>query len=473
MTNELRRFRKILTANRGEIACRIIWTCKEMGIGTVAVHSEVDRDSLHVRFADESACIGPAPSAQSYLNIPAIISAAEIFNVDAIHPGYGFLAESSYFAEICEACNIKFIGPRPDVIRLMGEKVEARRAMQAAGIPILPGSPDALQSETEALKFARDIGFPVIVKASAGGGGRGMRVVQSEKELGKALETASTEAAAAFKNGDVYIERFVERPRHIEIQILADEYGECTYLGERECSIQRRHQKLLEESPSPIMNPKLPEQMGVSSVNACKSIGYSSAGTVEFLLDENNQFYFMEMNTRIQVQHPVTGMVTLTGLRRNQIPVAEGEPLSFTQDDVIMVGHAIECRINAENPETFAPSPGTITTFNLPGGPGVRLDTYVYPDYHVPPFYDSLIAKVIVHARTRELAIARMRRALDAMVVEGIKTTIPLHLKIMDNPDFQAGNFSTRFMEDFLDKNRLREPTTVPTASAALTGVSA
>src|SRR5437867_4280974 len=467
MTNGPRRFRKILIANRGEIACRIIWTCKEMGIGTVAVHSEVDRDSLHVRFADESACIGPAPSAQSYLNIPAIISAAEIFNVDAIHPGYGFLAESSYFAEICEACNIKFIGPRPDVIRLMGEKVEARRAMQAAGVPILPGSPEALQSETEALQFARAIGFLVIVKASARGGGRGMRVVYSEKEMGKAIETASAEAAAAFKNGDVYIERFVERPRHIEIQVLADELGEYTYLGERECSIQRRHQKLLEESPSPIMTTRLREQMGEASVAACKSIGYSSAGTVGFLLDEDNRFYFMEMNTRIQVEHPVTEMVTLTDIVRNQIRVAEGEPLGFTQDDVIMVGHAIECRINAESPDTFTPSPGLITTFNLPGGPGVRVDTYVYPGYRVPPFYDSMIAKVIVHARTRDLAIARMRRALDAMVVEGIKTTIPLHRRIMDNPDFQAGNFSTRFMEEFLDKNRLREPATVPTASAA------
>ena len=469
MTNGPRRFRKILIANRGEIACRIIWTCKEMGIGTVAVHSEVDRDSLHVRFADESACIGPAPSAQSYLNIPAIISAAEIFNVDAIHPGYGFLAESSYFAEICEACNIKFIGPRPDVIRLMGEKVEARRAMQAAGVPILPGSPEALQSETDALKIARDIGFPVIVKASAGGGGRGMRVVHSEKDLGKALETASTEAAAAFKNGDVYIERFVERPRHIEIQVLADEHGQCTYLGERECSIQRRHQKLLEESPSPIMTPKLREQMGEVSVKACKSIGYSSAGTVEFLLDENNQFYFMEMNTRIQVEHPVTEMVTLTDIVRNQIRIAEGEPLGFTQNDVIMVGHAIECRINAENPETFAPSPGTITTFNLPGGPGVRVDTYVYPGYRVPPFYDSLIAKVIVHARTRELAIARMRRALEAMVIEGIKTTIPLHLKVMNDAGFQAGNFSTRFLEEMLAPNGLKAK---PTESAALTSAT-
>ena len=472
MTTANRPFRKILIANRGEIACRIIWTCKEMGIRTVAVHSDVDRDSLHVRFADESACIGPAPSAQSYLNIPAIISAAEIFNVDAIHPGYGFLAESAYFAEICEACNIKFIGPRPGVIQLMGDKVEARRAMKAAGVPIIPGSPEALDSAEEAIRLAREIGFPVIVKASAGGGGRGMRIVNSEDDLGHALEAASTEAAASFKNGDVYLERFVERPRHIEIQVLADEYGECVHLGERECSIQRRHQKLLEEAPSPVMTPELRQQMGEVAVNACKAIGYSSAGTFEFLLDEDKRFYFMEMNTRIQVEHPVTEMVTLTDIVRNQIRIAEGDPLGFGQDDVIMVGHAIECRINAESPDTFTPSPGTITTFNLPGGPGVRLDTYVYPGYRVPPFYDSMIAKVIVHARTRELAIARMRRALDAMVIEGIKTTIPLHLKIMDDPDFQAGNISTRFMEDFLARNGVKE-TFVSTAAAALTGGSA
>jgi acetyl-CoA carboxylase biotin carboxylase subunit len=472
MTTANRPFRKILIANRGEIACRIIWTCKEMGIRTVAVHSDVDRDSLHVRFADESACIGPAPSAQSYLNIPAIISAAEIFNVDAIHPGYGFLAESAYFAEICEACNIKFIGPRPGVIQLMGDKVEARRAMKAAGVPITPGSPEALDSEEEAIKIAREIGFPVIVKASAGGGGRGMRIVRSEEELGHALETASNEAAAAFKNGDVFIEKFIERPRHIEIQVLADEYGECVHLGERECSIQRRHQKLLEEAPSPVMTPALRQEMGEVAVAACKSIGYSSAGTFEFLLDEDNRFYFMEMNTRIQVEHPVTEMVTLTDIVRNQIRIAEGEPLGYSQDDVIIVGHAIECRINAESPDTFIPSPGTITTFNLPGGPGVRLDTYVYPGYRVPPFYDSMIAKVIVHARTRELAIARMRRALDAMVIEGIKTTIPLHLKIMDDPDFQAGNISTRFMEDFLARNGFKERP-VGTAAVALTGGSA
>ena len=470
MNNGQRRFRKILIANRGEIACRIIWTCKEMGIGTVAVHSDVDRDSLHVRFADESVCIGPAPSAQSYLNIPAIISAAELFNVDAIHPGYGFLAESAYFAEICEACNIKFIGPRPNVIQLMGEKVEARRAMQNAGVPILPGSPDALKSDEEAIAIAREIGYPVIVKASGGGGGRGMRIVYSENELAHALETASTEAAAAFKNGDVYIERYVERPRHIEIQVLADEHGDCIYLGERECSIQRRHQKLLEESPAPMMTPELRQQMGEAAVAACKSIGYSSAGTFEFLLDEDNRFYFMEMNTRIQVEHPVTEMVTLTDIVRNQIRIAEGDSLGFTQDDVIMVGHAIECRINAENPETFTPSPGAITAFNLPGGPGVRVDTYVYSGYRVPPFYDSLIAKVVVHARTRELAIARMRRALEAMVVEGIKTTIPLHLKIMDDQNFQAGSISTRFLDDFLTTNGNRS---APKAAAALTEAAA
>jgi len=453
MSTATRKFRKVLIANRGEIACRLIWTCKEMGIRTVAVHSDVDRDSLHVRFADEAACIGPAPSAQSYLNIPAIISAAEIFNVDAIHPGYGFLAESSYFAEICEACNIKFIGPRPEVIRLMGDKVEARRAMAGAGLPVLPGSSEPITTEEEGLKLARELGFPVIVKASAGGGGRGMRIVRAERELGPALETASTEAAAAFKDGSVYIERYIEQPRHIEIQVLADEYGNCIHLGERECSIQRRHQKLLEEAPSSVITPELRRQMGEASVEACKKLGYSSAGTIEFLLDQDNKFYFMEMNTRIQVEHPVTEMVTLADIVRNQIRIAEGEPLGYTQDDLLIVGHAIECRINAENPVTFAPSPGLITAFNLPGGPGVRVDTYVYAGYHVPPFYDSLIAKVIVHARTRELAIARMKRALEAMVVEGIKTTIPLHLKIMDDPKFRAGDISTGFMDEFLAQN--------------------
>ena len=460
----MRQFRKILIANRGEIACRIIWTCKEMGIKTVAVHSTADRDSLHVLFADEHICIGPPPSAQSYLNIPAIISAAELYNVDAIHPGYGFLAESAYFAEICEACNIKFIGPRASVIQTMGDKVEARRAMQQAGLPILPGSPEPLESEEEALVLAREIGFPVIVKAAAGGGGRGMRIVRSAEELGSALETASSEAAAAFKNGDVYIERYLERPRHIEIQVLADEHGDCIHLGERECTIQRRHQKLLEEAPSPVLSPVLREKMGTAAVTACKKIGYSNAGTFEFLL-EDDRFYFMEMNTRIQVEHPVTEMVTLADIVRNQIRIAEGDPLGYTQDEVAINGHAIECRINAEDPDTFTPSPGLITAFNLPGGPGVRVDTAVYPGYTVPPFYDSMIAKVIVHARTRELAIARMRRALEAMVIEGIKTTIPLHLKIMDDPGFRAGEFSTKFMEDFLKKNGEKKQVEISAAS--------
>jgi len=446
---ETRDIRKILIANRGEIACRIIWTCKEMGIKTVAVHSEADREALHVRYADEAVCIGAPPSAQSYLNIPSIISAAEITNVDAIHPGYGFLAESATFAKICEDCNIKFIGPNASVIAMMGDKVEARRTMSAAGVPILPGSPEPIESPEEALMLARGIGLPVIIKAAAGGGGRGMRIVRTEAELASQLEMAQTEALAAFKNGSVYIERYIERPRHIEIQVLADEHGNCIHLGERECSIQRRHQKLLEEAPSPVITPEQREQMGAVAVKACQEIGYSSAGTFEFLLDEDGSFYFMEMNTRIQVEHPVTEMVTLADIVRNQIRIASGEDLQYQQSDVQIVGHSIECRINAEDPVKFTPSPGKITAFNIPGGPGVRVDTAVYPGYIVPPYYDSMIAKLIVHARTRELAIARMERALEMMVVEGIKTTIPLHKKIMADEKFRAGDFSTKFMEDF------------------------
>jgi acetyl-CoA carboxylase biotin carboxylase subunit len=446
---EKRKFNKILIANRGEIACRIIWTCKEMGIRTVAVHSVADKDALHVRYADEAICIGAPPSAQSYLNIPSIISAAEITNVDAIHPGYGFLAESATFAKVCEDCNIKFIGPKADVIAMMGDKVEARRTMKAAGVPILPGSPEPIENVDEAIRLTQEIGFPVIIKAAAGGGGRGMRIVRQEEDLAAQLEMASTEALAAFKNGSVYIERYIERPRHIEIQVLADEHGNCIHLGERECSIQRRHQKLLEEAPSPVITKEQREKMGAVAVKACLEIGYSSAGTFEFLLDEDGSFYFMEMNTRIQVEHPVTEMVTLADIVRNQIRIAEGEDLGYTQEDVQIVGHSIECRINAEDPVKFTPSPGKITAFNIPGGPGVRVDTAVYPGYVVPPFYDSMIAKLIVHARTRELAIARMRRALEMMVVEGIKTTIPLHIKIMNDEKFQKGDFSTKFMEDF------------------------
>ncbi|HMM81281.1 MAG TPA: acetyl-CoA carboxylase biotin carboxylase subunit [Pyrinomonadaceae bacterium] len=444
-----REIRKILVANRGEIACRIIWTCKEMGIKTVAVHSEADRESLHVKFADEAVCIGPAPSSQSYLNIPSIISAAEITDADAIHPGYGFLAESATFAKICEDCNIKFIGPRPDVIAMMGDKVEARRTMTAAGVPILPGSPDPIESSEEAKALALDIGFPVIIKAAAGGGGRGMRIVRSADELASNLELAQTEALAAFKNGAVYIERYIERPRHIEIQVLADEHNNVIHLGERECTIQRRHQKLLEEAPSPAISSRLREEMGAVAVKACREIGYSSAGTFEFLLDEDDQFYFMEMNTRIQVEHPVTEMVTLADIVRNQIVIATGKDVGYTQDEVQISGHSIECRINAEDPVKFTPSPGKITAFNFPGGPGVRVDTAAYPGYVVPPYYDSMIAKLIVHARTRELAIARMQRALEMMVIEGIKTTIPLHQRIMADENFRSGNFSTKFMEEF------------------------
>ncbi len=442
-------FRKILIANRGEIACRIIWTCKELGIKTVAVHSEADRDSLHVRYADEAICIGPPPSAGSYLNIPAIIAAAEITDVDAIHPGYGFLSENAHFAEVCADCNIKFIGPRPDVIRRMGDKAEAKKTMREAGVPVTPGSEGLLEDEETAVIEAEKIGYPVLIKATAGGGGRGMRVAHNAGELRNAYNTARSEAETAFKNSGVYLEKYIAKPRHVEIQVMADEYGNVIHLGERECSIQRRHQKLIEESPSPVVSNELRAEMGRVAVKACQEVGYSNAGTIEFLLDEDDSFYFMEMNTRIQVEHPVTELVTVSDLIAAQIRVAAGEPLNRSQDEILFVGHAIECRINAEDPDTFVPSPGRITTFNLPSGPGVRVDTAAYAGYFVPPYYDSMIAKLIVHHRTRERAIMRMRRALEATVIEGIKTTIPMHLKIMDDPDFQSGNFSTRFMDRY------------------------
>ncbi len=444
-------FKKILIANRGEIATRIIWACKELGIRTVAIHSEADRHSLHVRFADEAVCVGPPPSPKSYLNIPAIISAAEITNVDAIHPGYGFLAENAYFAEVCEACNIKFIGPSAESIRLMGDKATARATMKSAGVPITPGFDGIIEHEAEAIEIADKIGYPVIIKASAGGGGRGMRIVHSKEDLLPALNAAQQEALAAFSNAAVYIEKYVELARHVEIQVLGDQHGNVVHLGERECSIQRRHQKLIEETPSPAISPEMRRQMGEIAVKACREIGYVSAGTMEFLLDENNNFYFMEMNTRIQVEHPVTEMVTNTDLVREQILIAAGEELEFRQEDIVFSGHSIECRINAENPKTFTPSPGLITALNIPGGPGVRVDTAAYPGWFVPPHYDSLIAKLVVHHRTREMAIARMQRALEAMIVEGVETTVSLHKKILADPDFIAGTFSTKFMDRFFD----------------------
>jgi acetyl-CoA carboxylase, biotin carboxylase subunit len=443
-------FKKILIANRGEIACRIIWACRELGVKTVAVHSEADRDSLHVRFADEAVCIGPASSAQSYLNIPQIIAAAEITNVDAIHPGYGFLSENPHFAEVCRECNITFIGPSPQVMRTMGDKSEAKRTMRAAGVPVTPGSEGLIEDEATAIAEAERIRYPVLIKATAGGGGRGMRIARSREDLIHAYHTARAEAEAAFKNSGVYIEKYIERPRHIEIQVLADNDGNVIHLGERECSVQRRHQKLIEESPSPAVSYELRQQMGEVAVRACQQVGYSNAGTIEFLLDEDGSFYFMEMNTRIQVEHPVTELVTVSDLVVAQIRIAAGEKLNCRQDEMIFVGHAIECRINAEDPDTFAPSPGRITSLNLPSGPGVRVDTAIYNGYFVPPYYDSMVAKLIVHHRDRERAIARMRRALGAMVVEGIKTTIPMHLKILNDPDFIAGNLSTRFMDRFL-----------------------
>ncbi|MFQ3580958.1 acetyl-CoA carboxylase biotin carboxylase subunit [Chloracidobacterium validum] len=443
-------FKKVLIANRGEIACRIIWACRELGLKTVAVYSQADADSLHVRFADEAVCIGPASSKQSYLNIPSVISAAEVTNADAIHPGYGFLSENARFAEVCEACNITFIGPSPSAIRMMGDKATAKATMKASGVPVVPGSDGVIDSFEVAASVASEIGFPVMIKATAGGGGRGMRVVHSINDLQSNFDSAQSEAAAAFGNPSVYIEKYIENPRHIEIQVLADKHGNAVHFGERDCSIQRRNQKLVEESPSPVVSAEMRSQIGRAALNACAGANYFSAGTVEFIVDEKLNFYFMEMNTRIQVEHPVTEYVANVDLVREQILVAAGEKLDHSQQDIVLNGHAIECRINAEDPQTFTPSPGCITSLNLPGGPGVRVDTHAYPGYHVPPYYDSLIAKLIVHAPTRDQAVARMRRALDTFVIEGIKTTIPLHQRIMDSEIFKSGHFSTRFLEEFL-----------------------
>ncbi len=441
-------FKKILIANRGEIALRIIRTCREMGIKTVAVYSTADKDSLHVRFADEAVCIGKAQSTDSYLNIPHIMAAAEITNADAIHPGYGFLAENARFAEICGQYNIKFIGPTPEMIRKMGDKMTAKETMIAAGVPCIPGSKALLNSVEEAKELASGMGYPVILKATAGGGGKGMRVVWEEDELEKNYTTAKTEAGAAFGNDGVYMEKFVEEPRHIEIQIAGDQYGSVCHLSERDCSIQRRHQKLVEESPSPFMTPELRKAMGEAAIKAAAAINYESVGTVEFLVDKHRNFYFMEMNTRIQVEHGVTEEVINFDLIKEQIKIAAGIKISGKNYEPEM--HAIECRINAEDPyNDFRPSPGTITVLHTPGGHGVRVDSHIYAGYTIPPYYDSMIAKIIAVAQTREEAINTMERALSEYVIEGIKTTIPFHLQLMRDPDFRKGNFTTKFIETF------------------------
>jgi acetyl-CoA carboxylase biotin carboxylase subunit len=448
-------FKKILIANRGEIALRVICACKDLGISTVAVYSEADRYSLPVRFADEAICIGPAKSARSYLDIPSIISAAEITNVDAIHPGYGFLSENAGFAEVCEASGLKFIGPLPSVILAMGVKERARAMMHAAGVPILPGSEGVIKTEEEALATADTIGYPVIVKASAGGGGRGMRVVNGPSELPGLLVQAQQEAGAAFGCADVYIEKFIRGPRHIEFQVLGDQHGNVEILGERECSIQRRHQKLLEESPSPVLRPEVRCRISDKLRQAMHEVGYTNAGTVEFLMDESGSLYFIEVNARIQVEHPVTEMVTGIDLVKSQILVAAGETLpAILGGPVQFQGHAIECRINAENPETFTPSPGRITGLNLPGSIGVRVETAAFSDGVIPPYYDSLVAKIIAHGHDRSEAIGRMRRALDMFIIEGIHTTIPLHKRILMDADFRAGKFDTNFIQRFMPREK-------------------
>ncbi|MCB1042123.1 MAG: acetyl-CoA carboxylase biotin carboxylase subunit [Acidobacteria bacterium] len=445
-------FEKVLIANRGEIALRVIWACRDLGIKTVAVYSEADRYALHRRFADEDVCIGPAPSSQSYLNIPAIISAAEITGAEAIHPGYGFLSENAHFIEVAESCNLCFVGPSAQTVRMMGDKAQARKVMMEAGVPVLPGSDGPVSDFETAVKVAKKIGMPVIVKASAGGGGRGMRIVRSEDELENAIATAQSEAEIAFGNGEVYIEKYLTNPRHIEVQILGDKFGHAIHLGERECSIQRRHQKIIEEAPSPALTSSQRKTMGDAAVLAAKATNYNNAGTIEFLLDDDGSFYFMEMNTRIQVEHGITELVTGVDLVKWQLMIASGCELTLKQKDIVLQGHAIECRINAEDPQSFRPSPGLIEHFHPPGGPGVRIDSAAYGGYRVPPTYDSMVGKVMVHGGDRQEAVARMRRALSMTVLEGISTSIPLHLKILDDPQFLKGEFSTRFMEDFLNR---------------------
>jgi len=441
-------FKKVLIANRGEIALRVIRACRELGLETVAVYSEADRESLHVRFADDDVCIGPPPSRQSYLKIPNIIAAAEITGADAIHPGYGFLAENAEFADICKASNIVFIGPTGDQIRQMGDKATARRLAAEAGVPTVPGSPGTIDDPDEALAFAETIGFPVIIKATAGGGGKGMRIVQEAEQFTQLFGLAQNEALAAFNNGAVYVEKYIQHPRHVEIQVMGDNFGKVVHLGERDCSVQRRHQKLIEESPSPALSAVLRDRMGQAAVALASNIGYAGAGTLEFLLDTDGSFYFMEMNTRIQVEHPVTEMVTSFDLVKEQIRVAANEPISFQGDGRRLRGHAIECRINAEDPaRNFQPCPGLITAYHPPGGPGVRVDTHVYAGYTVPPYYDSLLAKVIVHGNDREEALTRMGQALDSFILEGVTTTIPFLARVIRHPDFVAGDIDTRFLE--------------------------
>ena len=438
--------KKLLIANRGEIALRIIRAAKELGIKTVAVYSEADRASLHVRFADEAVCVGPAQGKLSYLNIPSLIAAADVTNADAIHPGYGFLAENATFAEICHDCNLTFVGPTPDAIVRMGNKSIAKDTMRAAGVPVVPGSDGIVTTVEDARRVAEEVGYPLMIKAVAGGGGKGMRYVESASELDRAYANARGEAEASFGNGDIYIEKFIEEPRHIEIQVFADTFGNVVHLNERECSIQRRHQKLIEEAPSPIMTPELRAAMGAASITGAASVGYVGAGTIEYLVDKHRNFYFMEMNTRIQVEHPVTEQSANVDLIKEQLLVASGEKLSLTQCDPVL--HSIECRINAEDPfHDFRPSPGKIESLNFPGGPGVRVDSHIYQGYSIPPYYDSMVAKLITFAPTRTETIAKMRRALDEFIIEGIHTTIPFHRKMMDNPDFIAGTFDTKYLD--------------------------